>query len=186
LAETKGLDSVIIWLIRGLVVLIALNQAALAKTYVNAEYGLQAELPSRKMICTTDNDGTTSDHGFTVLWATNKCPPEENTLGIYIYFGMNAFESRSTFEEGQHICHSAAIRPSPFSVSGFRFYQCTRSPERGRIRLEYFVLRHVEGDDPEGEPTYGVSMICPHTGCRELMPTTRWIFTHMRFNKPDW
>jgi hypothetical protein len=164
---------------------IAMNVEVFAKSYTNTEYGIQTELPSGKVICTTENDGTTSDHGFTILWDTNLCPPEDNTPGIHVYFGMNAFESRSTFEEGKHICRGAVIRPSPFRVGGYQFYQCKPMRVGATVSLEYFVPRAVKGGSPEGESTYRVSLLCPRGDCRKLMPMTRWIFAHMRFIKQE-
>jgi hypothetical protein len=156
-----------------------------ARTYVNTEYGFQAEMPSGKMICTTENDGSEADRGFTVLWDAQSCPHTDDASGIHVYFDMNAFESPSTLDLGKHICNGNAIRPSLFGVSGFRFYQCKSKTDGGRTSLEYFVLRHVKGGYPEGEGTYGVTLICPHDYCRKLMPMTRWIFAHMKFIKQE-
>jgi hypothetical protein len=172
-------------LLLAMITFFTLQNVVFAKTYTNAEYGIQAELPSGKMICTAENDGSTSDHGFTVLWETKLCPPEDDTPAVYVYFGMNAFEARSTLEEGKHICHGAIIRQSPFRVGNQLFYQCKPVRVRSHINLEYFVLREVKGGSPEGESIYNVSLVCPRSDCRKLMPMTRWIFAHMKFIKRE-
>ena len=172
-------------LLLAMITFATLNNVVFAKTYTNSEYGIQAELPSGKVVCTAENDGSTSDHGFTVLWRTNRCPPEDNTPGTYVYFGMNAFEARSTFEEEKHICRGAVIRSSPFRVGNQLFYQCKPMRVLSHVNLEYFAPRQVMGGSPEGESTYNVSLVCPRSHCRRLMPMTRWIFAHMKFIKRE-
>jgi hypothetical protein len=161
------------------------RSALFARTYVNTEYGFQAEMPSTKMVCTAENDGSEADRGFSVLWNAPGCRNTYDAMGIHVYFDMNAFESPSTLDLGKHICNGNPVRPSPFWVSGFRFYQCNSKTDGGRASLDYFVLRHVKGGYAEGEQTYGITLICPHDDCRKLMPMTRWIFAHMKFIKQE-
>jgi hypothetical protein len=157
------------------------HSALFARTDVNSEYGFRARTPSWRTVCTTANDGSTADRGFSVLWDAPGCRNTDDASGIYVYFDMNAFDSLSTLDLGKHICDGNAIRPSPFWVSGFHFFHCKSKTDGGRVGLDYFVLRHVKGGYAEGEQTYGVTLICPHDDCRKLMPMTRWIFEHMKF-----
>ena len=164
-------------------IFIASHAGASAKFYTNTEYGFKAEMPRGKPVCLPEEHQ--SNHGFVVLWEKKECPPARDVSGIYVYFGMNAFESHSTLEVGQHTCGGNAITPGPFWVSGFQFYKCKSRTDSGRVSLDFFVLRRVQGGYPEGESTYGVSLLCPHDDCRNLLPMTRWIFAHMKFIRQE-
>lgn len=163
--------------------LIVAQVGAVAGTYTNATFGLKMELPPGKVICTAEE--YQSDRGVIILWDTRKCPSDRDAAGIYVYVAYNATQRRSTFELGKDNCSVGTARLSPFKVSGFRFYQCLSRTDGGRTALAYFVLRDRKLSSPDNEVTYGVTLICPHDDCRTLMPTTRWIFAHMKFIAQD-
>ena len=163
-------------------VLIALHLAAAASNYTDRYFGFRVAVPTGKMVCLPD--GTTSNHGYIVLWDTTDCHFIVRPPGIYVYATHNGDEDATTTSDlAKDLCGGNLSGPSPFSVSGFRFSQCRSATREGRPGLEYFVLRHVKGGYPGSEPKYGVSLICPHDDCRSLMPMTRWIFAHMKFIK---
>jgi hypothetical protein len=183
MAKSEGANALKTSLLLAAAMLITPNVGAFARTYTNATFGLQVEMPMGKTICTTE-DGE-SDRGFIVLWHTTKCPPADGTTGIYVFVEYNALGWRSTPEGGKLICIGGASRPSPFVVSGFRFYQCKSRTDSGRISLAYFVLRNRMLSSPDNQVNYGVSLICPNDNCQDLLPVTRWIFSHMKFIKQD-
>jgi hypothetical protein len=172
---------VIIRLVMAFAMAVSINSGTVARTYTNSTFGLQVELPAGKTVCTSE-DGE-SDRGFTVLWETKKCPPADDATGIYVYVEYNALGWRSTLDEGRSICSGAAIKPSSFTVSGFRFYHCKSRTDRGKASLAYFVLRNTDLRSPDNAVGYGVTLICPHDNCRKLMPMTDWLFMHMKFVK---
>jgi len=179
MGETEGTGAMIIRLVFAIVAFNALTAGAFSKTYTNSTFGLQVTMPVGKVICTARNGE--SDRGFVVLWQGKECPPPDGTAGIYVYVEYNALGWRSTFEEGKFVCSGEAIRPSPFKVSGFRFYQCELQTDRNRPSPGYFVLRNKKLSSRDNAVSYGVTLVCPHDDCRDLMPMTRWIFAHMKF-----
>jgi hypothetical protein len=180
MAETKGSVPMRARALLIAIMLIARGATALAETYTDSYFEFRAAMPKEKVVCLPREN--TSDHGFVVLWETKDCNFISSPTGIYVYASHNFDrESNTTPELGKLLCDGNAVSPSPFVVSGFRFYQCKSKTDEGRLGPSYFVLRHVKGGYPESEPTYGVWLICPHDDCRKLMPMTRWIFVHMRF-----
>ncbi len=164
-------------------VFMALSAETHARTYTNATFGLQVELPTGKTVCTAA-DGE-SDRGFTILWEQNDCPPTDDANGIYVYVQYNALGWHSTLEEGKSDCVTSSVRASPFAVSGARFYQCKLLTDLWHVSLSFFVLRNKDINPPDNEVSYGVTLICPHGDCRRLMPLVHWIFAHMKFIKQE-
>ena len=155
---------------------------AQADSYLDACFGWKIEIPAKKPVCLPE--GYTSDHGYILLWETESCPPEYDAAGIYVYALHNyETDSNTTRQLGRHICRKWPMTPSPFVVSGFRFYQCESTRKGKRRTFDYFVLRHVPGGYPPAEPTYGVTLNCPRNDCRPLFPMAGWILRHMTFTR---
>lgn len=163
--------------------LIASNVEVFAKTWSNANYGFQVELPPGYVVC--GPEGFTADHGFFVLFDTKDCLSDDDVSGLYVEASYNAMEVRSSIGEGKLICDGAAIKPSPFWIAGYRFYQCESGRGKANHGMRYFVLRHGKANDVGAEMTYDVGLICKHNDCRRLMPMARWIFAHMKFTKRE-
>jgi hypothetical protein len=160
-----------------------LSTASFVRPYTNATFGFFAEMPVGKVSCTSKSDE--SDRGFVVLWNSKVCPPAEDAAGIYVHVEYNALGWRSTIEEGKSICENESARPSPFMVSGIRFYRCKSRTDQGHDSLSYFALRNKNLSSPDNGVSYEVTLICQEGNCRDLMPMTRWIFAHMKFIRQE-
>jgi hypothetical protein len=175
----KDVGPLIIRLLFAAAMLIASYAEGSAKVYINGNYGFRVELPPGRVVCGPEY--STANHGFFVPFDTTDCLSDNGVMGIYVEASYNSMELRSTLDEGKLICDGAPAEPSPFWVSGYRFYQCESGGRNQHQSIKYFLLRRGKANDRGEEMTYDVGLICPHDDCHKLMPTARWIFAHMKF-----